>query len=304
MEKLIIIGSGPAGLTAAIYAGRANLAPLVISGYQPGGQLMLTTDVENFPGFPDAVQGPDLMMQMRAQAERFGTRFVDRDATSVDFRAKPFKISVEDESYEAQTIIVATGASARWLGIESEARLRGKGVSVCATCDGFFFKEKHVVVVGGGDSAMEESLFLSRIASRVTLIHRREEFRASKVLQERVLSNEKIFVEWNTVVEEILGKDSVSGVALRNVKTNEEKRIACDGIFITIGHMPNTELFRNQVELDERSYIVIKNNTETSISGIFAAGDVCDYRYKQAITAAGSGCRAAIDAEKFLELLK
>jgi thioredoxin reductase (NADPH) len=304
MEKLIIIGSGPAGLTAAIYAGRANLAPLVISGYQPGGQLMLTTDVENFPGFPDAVQGPDLMTQMRAQAERFGTRFVDRDVALVDFMAHPFKISVEDESYEAQTIIIATGASARWLGIESEARLRGKGVSACATCDGFFFKDKHVVVVGGGDSAMEESLFLSRIASRVTLIHRRGEFRASKVLQERVLSNEKIFVEWNTVVEEILGKDSVSGVALRNVKTNEEKRIACDGIFIAIGHMPNTELFRNQIKLDERGYIVIKNNTETSISGIFAAGDVCDYRYKQAITAAGSGCMAAIDAEKFLESLE
>lgn len=265
---------------------------------------MLTTDIENFPGFPDAVQGPELMMQMRAQAERFGTRFVDRDATSVDFRARPFEISVEDETYKAQTIIIATGASARWLGIESEAHLRGKGVSACATCDGFFFKDKHVVVVGGGDSAMEESLYLAQIASHVTLIHRRGEFRASKVLQERVLSNGKISMEWNTVVEEILGKDSVAGVVLHNVKTNEEKKIACDGVFITIGHIPNTELVRNQVELDEWGYIVIKNNTETSVPGIFAAGDVCDYRYKQAITAAGSGCRAAIDAERFLESLK
>lgn len=300
-RKLIIIGSGPAGLTAAIYAARADLQPLVIAGRMAGGQLMLTSEVENFPGFPEGILGPELMDRMRRQAARFGAEFLDEDVTSVDFLVHPFRVCVEDREFRALAVIVASGASARWLGLPSEQRLIGRGVSSCATCDGFFFRGKEVCVVGGGDTAMEEALFLTKFATKVTVIHRRHELRASKILQERAFRNPKIAFVWDSVVTEILGTDHVEGVRIRNVKTGAESELRCDGVFIAIGYTPNTSLFAGQLELDERGYIKVYDETRTSIPGVFAAGDVADYRYRQAITAAGSGCKAAMDAEVFLE---
>ena len=302
VHKVIIIGSGPAGLTAALYAARANLEPLVIAGYEAGGQLMITTDVENYPGFPEGIQGPEMMEKFRKQAERFGTKFVDKDVSSVDFSKRPFVLDVEGEKYEAQAVIVATGASAKWLGIESETRLRGHGVSACATCDGFFFRGKEVAVVGGGDTAMEEASFLTNFATKVTLIHRRDEFRASKIMQKRVLEHPKIEVVWDTVVDEVLGDKSVEGLALRNVKTGDTSKLATGGLFLAIGHQPNTKIFQGQLDIDEKGYIVTKDpwQTRTNVEGVFVAGDVFDSRYRQAVTAAGSGCRAAIDVERWL----
>jgi thioredoxin reductase (NADPH) len=299
-HKVLIIGSGPAGYTAAIYAARAQLNPIMITGTQMGGQLMITSDVENFPGFAEPVLGPELMERMRAQAERFGTKMVQDDVIDVDFSVYPFKVVASGAEHRALSVIVATGSNARWLDIPSETKLRGKGVSACATCDGFFFREKVVVVVGGGDSAMEEACFLTKFASKVYLIHRRHEFRASKAMQERLMGNKKIEVVWDSVVDEILGDRIVEGVKLRNVKTNEASTLRCDGVFMAIGHEPNTSVFKGKLELDEKGYIVPKEHTMTSVPGVFVAGDVCDPRYKQAVTAAGCGCRAAIDAEKWL----
>jgi thioredoxin reductase (NADPH) len=300
---VLIIGSGPAGCTAAIYAARANLKVLVVAGYESGGQLMITSDVENYPGFAEAITGPELMKRMRDQASRFGAEFKDEDATAVDFTVQPFKVTSDSGTHEGHSVIVATGSSAKWLGLESETRLRGKGVSACATCDGFFFKEKHVVVVGGGDSAMEEALFLTKFASQVTIIHRRDSFRASKIMAARALAHPKIKVVWDTVVTELLGKDHVEGVRMRHVKTGKESTLACGGYFSAIGHVPNTSLFKGQLHLDEAGYVVQEGmyDTYTSVEGVFVAGDVYDHRYKQAITAAGSGCKAAIDAERWLE---
>ncbi|MDP3985750.1 MAG: thioredoxin-disulfide reductase [bacterium] len=303
-EKVIIIGSGPAGYTAAVYAARANLAPLLFSGAEPGGQLMTTTDVENYPGFPQGVMGPELMEQFKKQAERFGTRIESKNVTNVDFSKRPFAVTVGDQSYETETVIVATGAVARRLGLESEKKLYGRGVSACATCDGYFFKGKNVVVVGGGDSAMEEANFLTKFASKVTIIHRREEFRASKIMQERSKKNPKISLLMNTAVEDILGVDvgKVTGVKLKNTVTGAVSEMPCDGVFAAIGHEPSTSLFKDKIELDAKGYIVTKpGSTATNIAGVFAAGDVADHRYRQAITAAGTGCMAAIDVEKFLE---
>ena len=306
MEKVLIIGSGPAGLTAALYAARANLEPLVIAGYEAGGQLMITTDVENYPGFPEGIMGPDLMAKFRQQAERFGTRFVDKDVTAVEFSQQPLKVTVEGEVYEAQAVIVATGASAMWLGLESETRLRGHGVSACATCDGFFFKDKEVAVVGGGDTAMEEAIFLTKFASKVHVIHRRDEFRASRIMQKRVLEHAKIEVIWDTVVEEVLGDTVVEGLRLKNVKTGDVDKLAVGGFFLAIGHKPNTKLFEGQLDLLETGYIKTHgaNQTETNVEGVFVAGDVFDLRYRQAVTAAGSGCKAAIDVEHYLGALE
>jgi thioredoxin reductase (NADPH) len=303
-HHVAIIGSGPAGLTAAVYAARANLAPLVIEGTQAGGQLMLTTMVENFPAFPDGILGPDLMKQMRAQAERFGTTFLRGDVTRVDLSKPPFKIFIEDhDPIETQTLIISSGASARLLGIPSEMKLMGHGVSTCATCDGFFFRGKELVVVGGGDSAVEEGTFLTKFATKVSIVHRRDQLRASKIMQDRAKANPKVAFIWNSVVEEVLGDEVVRGVRLKDVKTGKTTEFKCDGVFVAIGHDPNTKLFAGQIELDEKGYILTKNNTETSVPGVFAAGDVQDRRYKQAITAAGSGCMAAMDAEKYLENL-
>jgi thioredoxin reductase (NADPH) len=300
-ERLVIIGSGPAGLTAAIYAARADLKPLLIEGSAAGGQLMLTTEVENYPGVPDGVLGPEMMDLFRKQAERFETRFVTADVTRVDLGSPPFGIWVGDDEYRADAVIVSTGASARWLGVPGEDRLRGRGVSACATCDGFFFKDQEIVVVGGGDSAMEESLFLTKFAAKVTIVHRRDEFRASKIMAGRALDHPKIEVRWDTVVDEILGDDSVTGVRLRNVETNDVEDHPVDGVFVAIGHDPNTSLFQDQLELDERGYLKTDDNTMTSVPGVFGAGDVVDFTYRQAITAAGMGCRAAIDAERWLD---
>ncbi len=299
-HRVIIIGSGPAGLTAAIYAARANLEPLMFEGWGAGGQLMLTTDVENFPGFPEGIQGPELMTAMRAQAERFGTQIVTADVTKVDLSARPFGVWVDDTEYRADSIIISTGASAKWLGLDSEQKLLGHGVSSCATCDGFFFKDRPMVVVGGGDSAAEEALYLARIGSKVTLVHRRDELRASKIMADRVLEHERIDVRWNSQVVEILGDGTVSGVRLKDTVTGEESELETAAVFVAIGHTPNTSLFLNQLDLDGDGY-VLGQGSRTSVDGVFVAGDVQDRIYRQAITAAGSGCAAAIDAERWLE---
>lgn len=301
VESLIIIGSGPAGYTAGLYASRANLDPLLFEGSQRGGQLMITTDVENFPGFPDGIMGPDLMENFRKQTERFGTRLMTSDVTRVDFSQRPFGVWEGSVEYRANAIIVATGASAQWLGIPGEERLTGRGVSACATCDGFFFRDKELVVVGGGDSAMEEALFLTKFASKVTVVHRRDEFRASRIMADRVLEHPKVVVMWNTSVSEILGEDSVTGVTLVDTGTGETRAFETDGVFVAIGHKPNTGIFVDQLDLDDAGYVIIDNKTTaTSVEGVFAAGDVADHVYRQAITAAGTGCQAAIDAERWL----
>ena len=300
-EKLTIIGSGPAGLTAAIYASRANLAPLMIEGVAAGGQLMLTTDVENYPGFPDGIMGPELMELFKKQAVRFGTRIITSDVSRVDLSQRPFRVSVGSDEYKTESIIVATGASARWLDVPGEEKLRGYGVSACATCDGFFFKDRPIVVVGGGDSAMEEALFLTRFASRVTVVHRRDEFRASKIMAARVLDHPKIDVLWNTVVEEVLGDTSVEAVRLKNLDSGKIDDFATQGVFVAIGHDPNTALFEGQLDLDEKGYLQVFQNTSASVEGVFGAGDVVDHTYRQAVTAAGMGCEAAIDAERWLD---
>lgn len=300
-EKVLIVGSGPAGLTAAVYAARADLQPLMIEGMERGGQLMLTTDVENYPGFPDGIMGPDLMEQMRKQAERFGTRIMSSDVTGVDFSQRPFTVSVGQDTYTAQSIIISTGASARWLGVEGEDRLRGFGVSACATCDGFFFRDKELLIVGGGDTAMEEAIFLTKFASKVTVVHRRDEFRASPIMVDRVLEHPKIDVLWDSVIVEIVGDTLVTGAKIRNVKTDEVTDFAADGIFVAIGHTPNTKVFDGALDLDETGYILTEpGTTATSVEGVFAAGDVTDKIYRQAVTAAGMGCQAALDAQRWL----
>jgi thioredoxin reductase (NADPH) len=301
-RKVVVLGSGPAGYTAALYAARANLAPLVLKGLEAGGQLMLTTEVENYPGFADGIMGPELMDAMEKQAARFDAEIVAQSATRVDLSSRPFGVWSGDQEWRARTLIVSTGASARWLGVPGEEKLRGRGVSACATCDGFFFRDRELVVVGGGDTAMEEATFLTRFASKVTIVHRRDEFRASKIMQERALGNEKVSVIWDSIVEEILGEDAVTGVTLRNVKTGETSRLEADGVFMAIGHTPNTGLLAGPLELDENGYIVVAEpRTSTNVPGVFAAGDVTDRIYRQAVTAAGQGCKAAIDAERFLE---
>lgn len=330
VHKIIIIGSGPAGLTAAIYAARAGINPLVISGDQPGGQLILTSEVENFPGFEEPILGPELMTKMRNQAERVGTKILDTFVNHVDFSSKPFKVSTydnietltdnetvadnkngmgnkdKDKSNNknillTESIIIATGASAMWLGLESENKLKGRGVSACATCDGFFFKQKDVVVIGGGDTALEEALFLSKLAKSIKVIHRRNELRAMKILQQRAFQDNKISFIWNTVVEEIIGQTKVEGIKIRNTRTDKITELKCDGVFVAIGHKPNTELFSGQIEIDNKGYIKKYEESKTNIEGVFVAGDVYDFTYRQAITAAGSGSRAALDAIKYLE---
>ncbi len=303
VRKLIIIGSGPAGLTAGVYAARANLAPLLFAGGQYGGQLMLTTDVENYPGFPEGIMGPELMERFRAQAERFGTEIVDYDVTRVDFAGPVHRVWVDEHEYQAHTVIVASGASALWLGLDSETRLRGRGVSSCATCDGAFFKEKEILVVGGGDTALEEALFLTRFGKTVTVVHRRDELRASKIMQQRALDHPKIAFVWDSTIDEVLGDTRVTGVRLRNLKTGATSERAADAVFIAIGHKPNTEVFASQLDLDERGYIRSSDGVHTKVGGVFVAGDVYDFRYRQAVTAAGAGCRAAIEAEHYLESL-
>ncbi len=298
--RVIIVGSGPAGLTAAIYAARANLAPIVLGGYEAGGQLMITSEVENFPGFPEGIQGPELMDRMRAQAARFGALLVDVDVERVDFSARPFRLWAAGVEYTAQSVIVASGASAIWLDIESETRLRGRGVSACATCDGFFFRDRKVIVVGGGDSALEEALFLTNFASEVVMVHRRDQFRGSRIMQERALAHPKIRVAWNSQVVEVLGDQKVTGVRLRDAVTGDERDEPADGVFVAIGHRPNTGVFRDWLEVDPKGYLTVHGETATRVDGVFVAGDVRDHRYRQAVTAAGDGCRAAIDAERWL----
>lgn len=300
-ERLIIIGSGPAGLTAALYAGRADLKPTVFEGISAGGQLMITTDVENYPGFPDGIMGPELMDKFRKQAERFGAQLRQLDVTDVDFRVHPFQIKVGADEFTADSVIIATGATAKWLGVPGEATLTGRGVSACATCDGFFFRDQELIVVGGGDTAMEEALFLTKFASKVTVVHRRDEFRASRIMATRVLEHPKVEVAWNTVVTEILGTDKVTGVVLEDTVSGEVTERNADGVFMAIGHKPATDLFVGQLDLDENGYLkVTPGTTRTSVAGVFAAGDVADHVYRQAVTAAGTGCMAAIDAERWL----
>jgi thioredoxin reductase (NADPH) len=300
-RSVVILGSGPAGYTAALYAARANLEPLVLKGVDAGGQLMLTTEVENYPGFADAIMGPELMEQMEKQAARFGAELLHQSATRVDLSERPFGVWAGDQQWRAGTLIVATGASAIWLGVPGEEKLRGRGVSTCATCDGFFFRNRELIVVGGGDSAMEEATFLTRFATKVTIVHRRSEFRASKIMQDRALHNPKVEVIWDSVVEEILGDGAVSGVKMRNVKTGEATEHGADGVFIAIGHRPNTSLLEGQLELDHGYIVAQEPTTRTSVPGVFGAGDVVDRIYRQAVTAAGMGCKAAMDAERFLE---
>lgn len=300
VNEVIIIGSGPAGLTAAIYAARAGLEPLVIEGYGAGGQLMITTDVENYPGFPEGVQGPDMMMLFRQQAERFGTRFITADVSKVDFSHRPFRVWVNADEHVGNSVIISTGASAQWLGLDGETRLRGKGVSSCATCDGFFFKDKPVVVVGGGDTAMEEALFLTRMCETVTVVHRRDAFRASAIMVERLLANPKINVVWNAVVVDVEGESVVEGVRVEDVNTGAQSIIPAAAMFVAIGHLPNTELFQGILDADGEGYL-LTDGCATNVEGVFACGDVQDAVYRQAVTAAGSGCMAAIDAERWLE---
>ena len=301
VRELIVIGGGPAGYTAALYAARANLRPLVIEGFQWGGQLMITSDVENYPGYADGVLGPEMMADFRRQAERFGADFVTDDVTRVDFSERPFHVWVGDEEYRAETVIVATGATARQIGLESEQRLQGRGVSYCAVCDAAFFREKEIVVVGGGDSAMEEASFLAKFGSKVTVVHRRDEFRASPIMLDRAQANDKISFVTNAVVEEVLGDTSVTGVRLRDTRTGETTELASDGIFVAIGHDPTTALFLDQLDHDDQGYLVTRpGSTETNIPGVFAVGDVQDHTYRQAVTAAGSGCMGALDAERYL----
>ncbi len=302
MRNVIILGSGPAGLSAAIYTTRAGLQPLVIAGAEAGGQLMLTTEVENYPGFADPILGPDLMAAMRAQAERVGAEFVAEDASAVDVTRRPFTVTIQSgESYETKALIVATGARARLLGLPGEQRLIGRGVSTCATCDGFFFRNRDVLVVGGGDTAMEEALYLAKLAKGVTIVHRRDQLRASKILQRRAMDHEKIGFLWNTVVEDILGDGKVSGVKLRDVTSGAVTTRQIDGVFVAIGHKPNTDLFRGQLAMDDQGYIARRTRSMTSAAGVFVAGDVHDHTYRQAVTAAGYGCEAAIDAERWLQ---
>jgi len=300
-RDVVILGSGPAGLTAALYAARANLKPLVLKGIDAGGQLMLTTEVENYPGFPDAILGPELMERMEKQAGRFEAELLHQEASKVDLSSRPFRIWSGDQEWSTRALIVATGASAKMLGIESERRMLGHGVSTCATCDGFFFRGQELLVVGGGDSALEEALFLTRFATKVTLVHRRDSLRASKIMQDRAFGNEKIGFLWDSVIEEVLGDGQVSGAKVRNVKTNATDEIGAGGIFVAIGHTPNTSLFEGQLELKQGYIAVQEPTTRTSVDGVFAAGDVVDFVYRQAVTAAGMGCQAAIDAERFLE---
>jgi thioredoxin reductase (NADPH) len=312
VREVVIIGSGPAGLTAAIYAARANLAPLVIEGEpsstsdQPGGQLMLTTDVENFPGFPEGIMGPELMVRFREQAVRFGAEIVTEKASRVDFSSRPYGIWIGDPdaaepTHRASSVIISTGAQSLMLGLEAETRLLGHGLSTCATCDGFFFREQEIVVVGGGDSALEEAIFLTKFASKVTVVHRRDELRASKIMQERAFANDKISFEWNQVVDDVLGDTKVDGVVLRSTLTDETKALPVSGVFVAIGHKPNTDLFKGQLDMEDTGYLVTGEGTRTNVEGVFACGDVQDSIYRQAITAAGSGCMAAIDAERWLE---
>jgi thioredoxin reductase (NADPH) len=302
MRNVVIIGSGPAGLTAAIYAARANLLPLLIEGWQSGGQLTTTTEVENYPGFAKGIMGPELMKEIRAQAERFGTEFLTGDVSAVDLKTRPFTIMIDGEqTVQTKTLILATGATAIQIGLKNEARLTGHGVSTCATCDGFFFKGKELIVVGGGDSAMEEATFLTKFATRVSIVHRRDKLRASKIMQDRAMKNEKITFIWNSVVEDILGNNVVTGASLKNLVTGKTTELPCAGVFVAIGHRPNTNLFNGQLKMDAKGYLITNHGTATSIPGVFAAGDVQDSVYRQAVTAAGSGCMAAIDAERFLE---
>jgi thioredoxin reductase (NADPH) len=301
LHEVVVVGSGPAGLTAAVYAARANLHPIVIEGLGAGGQLMLTTDVENYPGFPEGIMGPDLMLRFREQAERFGTEFVTADADSVDLSTQPFTVRVGSAQYSSKAIIISTGASAMMLGLPNEERLLGHGVSTCATCDGFFFREQHIGVVGGGDTAIEEALFLTKFASKVTVIHRREELRASKVMQDRAFANPKIEFRWNSVIDDVMGDTKLEGAQLRSTVTGELDEIPLTGLFVAIGHTPNTDLFKGQLEMDDNGYIITEGgSTRTSVVGVFAAGDVQDHVYRQAITAAGTGCMAAIEAERWL----